>query len=227
MIRDSVQTVTFPVLTVAESIEKSDGWGTFLGPEYFNEADDASMLIHVVTMEDVKKWLRTGFDSKDSALFVGSSQLKRAYDLHDEFNLHRAYEKLRPHVPNLMSPDNFELSYRQRDGRIGSVSIVKKWSTTRWNYSQIMTGMFEGVRLVMWYSQEGNRFIPALFCPDRKSAAFTMTFTGRIRLCPKCDAPFIPAAGNVDYCCIAHREAHRVARSRWRAKQKADGKKEK
>jgi hypothetical protein len=31
----------------------------------------------------------------------------------------------------------------------------------------------------------------------------------------------------VDYCCIAHRESHRVARSRWRAKQKAEGKKEK
>lgn len=221
MLRDTVQTVTFPVLIRAEGLEKYDGWGTFLTGDQFDEYDDASLLVRIVTMEDVKKWLRKEFSPKDMAMFVGSSQLKRAYDTHDDFTLRRAYEKLRPHVPTLVPPDDLQLEFKSRDGRKARVMFVKKWKATRWNYSQIMTAMFEGVRLVVWFSEASGRFIPALFCPDKKAAAFTMTLTGRMRLCPKCDALFMPTAGNVDYCCAKHRDAHRVARSRWRAKQKA------
>src|ERR1019366_1643486 len=109
MFRNSVQTVTFPVLISADTIDKSDGWGTFLSGEQFDETDEARLLVHLVTKEDVKRWLRTEFNQKESSLFLGTSQLKRAYDLRDDFALHRAYETLRPHVADVGPPADFEL----------------------------------------------------------------------------------------------------------------------
>jgi len=64
--------------------------------------------------------------------------------------------------------------------------------------------------------------MPALYCPDWKTAAFVVTFLGRVRVCanPKCNAVFVPSTDKEHYCIPAHGVAYRVARSRWRAKQR-------
>jgi len=99
----------------------------------------------------------------------------------------------------------------------------QKWRATHWNYSDLLTQMLRQSRFVMWYSEEKyGRFLPALYCLDRRTAVFAMRLAEPIRVCQKCETPFIPIAGNVDYCCIEHREAYRVARFRWRAKQRAE-----
>ncbi|MBZ5667548.1 MAG: hypothetical protein LAO30_23495 [Acidobacteriia bacterium] len=97
------------------------------------------------------------------------------------------------------------------------------------NYSRLIANMFERARLVMLFSEKDGRFLPALYCPDWKTAAFVVTFTGRVRVCanPKCNAPFIPSTDKEHYCTPAHGVAYRVARSRWRAKQAAEEKKQK
>src|SRR5580698_2409722 len=97
MTRNTVQTVTLPVLVLADSVKEADGWGTFL-----REAElDESAFVRVVTDEDVNKWLRTDFTEIDRALFIGASRLKRAYNAGDEYALSQAHTILKPHVKNL------------------------------------------------------------------------------------------------------------------------------
>jgi len=172
------------------------------------------MAVQVVKAEDVKKWLRS-VPNDDFALFMGVSRLRGAHDNRDEFALAEAHEKLDT-LLSLTRP--VEIDLRLSD-RVSIKTTNQKWNVTRWNYSITLTRMAESARFVMWHSEEHGRFLPALFCPDMKTAAFVMSFTGSIRVCPKCDALFIPSAGNVDYCRPAHREAHRMARKRWRDKQ--------
>lgn len=221
MKRNTVQTVTLPVLILANSVKEADGWGTFLeGAEL-----DKSGFVRVVKDEDVKMWLRTDFTQRDRALFIGASRLKRAYDSGDDYAVSQAQGILQPYVQDLAPIDDIALDLKTREGKRMSIRIGRKWNATRWNFSGLLRNVLDSARLVMWFSEKDSRFLPALFCPDRKTAAFAFQFIGRIRVCPKCDAPFIPSAGNVDYCCPAHREAYRVARSRWRAKQKLEGRK--
>lgn len=58
-----------------------------------------------------------------------------------------------------------------------------------------------------------------LYCSDKKTAVYAMRSVGKLRICPNCEEPFIPGAGNVTYHTVKCREAYRVKRFRWREKQ--------
>jgi hypothetical protein len=211
MERIDVHIVTLPVLIPCHDLREADGRGTFL------PGDQAgSMFVHAVTQEDVKGWQRKA-PAKDFSLFIGATQLKQAYDDGDDFALAMAHEKLSQHA-RLAPLDDIKVELKTKDGAKISLHAVQKWNATQWNYSGLMTEMVQGAKLVMWHPEEERRFLPALYCSDMKTAAFAMSFTKQIRVCPwwKCNALFV---GNKDYCCVAHREAHRVARFRWRDKQ--------
>jgi hypothetical protein len=80
-------------------------------------------------------------------------------------------------------------------------------------------------QIVLWWAEE--RFIPAIFCVDMKTALYLHTFfiapIGELgfRICPHCHNQFFQDRPNQDYCCPAHREAHRVARFRNEKKLRA------
>lgn len=80
-------------------------------------------------------------------------------------------------------------------------------------------------QIVNWYFEGGFR--PAIYCEDLKSALYIHTFllapTGVVgfRACPYDGAHFFQDRPNQEYCCPAHREAHRVARFRHAKKLKA------
>jgi hypothetical protein len=80
-------------------------------------------------------------------------------------------------------------------------------------------------QIVLWWAEE--RFIPAIFCVDVATALYLHTFfiapIGEIgfRICPHCHNQFFQDRPNQDYCCPAHREAHRVARFRNEKKLRA------
>jgi len=218
MTRNNVRTVTLPILIAANVLEKADGWGTFLPPDRTE-----SIAVRMVTDGDIKTRFRKIFRPDDLRLFVGAIELKQAYDAGDELALKRASEKVRPYIRDFAAPEEFKIDLKTRDlSKISLKTHGQKWNATRWNYSGLMTDMFQSARLVIWFSEEEGRFLPALYCPDWKTAAFVMTFLGRIRVCPKCTRIFIPSADNVDYCTPAHREAHRVAR--WRDRKNRERK---
>ena len=211
MKRDEVQTVTLPVLVAAKNAREASGRAPL-------DLDDSGLL-RVVTDADTVRWMKTEFVSaKDNALLMGLTQLRWALDEQDEFTAKRAYEKLAPHVQSNIPrepktvPVGLSISIEWPGWGLGDAPGAYTW---------LVTEIIQGARFVMWHSEVENRILPGLYCPDRKSAVFAMGIMKRLRVCPKCDAPFIPGAGNVDYCSPKHRDAHRVDRHRWRAKQRA------
>lgn len=209
MSRYSLQTVTLPILVDAESVQQSDGWGTcFPSP-----GRTKRMAVRVVKAKDIRQRVRKIFPDREIFMFAGVNQIDHAYGVKDERELQDALEKVLPWVP-----------------RIGGsiVSYADKWARARWDYPSVMSNALQNARLVMWCPYKGERLLsPAVYCPNWKTAAFVMTFMGSIRVCPKCERVFVPTADNVDYCTPAHGVAYRTARSRWRAKQRAEERKTK
>ena len=96
----------------------------------------------------------------------------------------------------------------------------------RWLLSQLMSEALRSVKVVLWWS--GREFRPALYCSEIKAALYVfllMKVAGGQGwgVCPKCGAFFEQRRSNQNYCTIAHREAHRVAR--WRAAKIAKARK--
>lgn len=216
MKRNSVQTVTLPILVEATTAKEADDWGTF-----FPDNWEGSMFVRVVTEQDVKKWLRTELSPKEAQMFLGLSLIKMGIDERDEYTLMRGYEKLGT-AAKLVSPEEWTVDLPTRDGSKISLKSGggQRWRATDYNYSRLLTQKLKNTRLVMWSSREKyQRFLPALFCRDKQTAVFAMRLAGTLRVCPKCETPFVPTAGNVAYCSPEHRNAHRVARFRWNAKR--------
>jgi len=91
----------------------------------------------------------------------------------------------------------------------------------RWLLSQEVSTSVREARLVLWWNKE--RFLPAIWCPNLKTAFYARALldivgTKSFRLCAFCGDWFRQKRTDQDYCSVAHREAHRVAR--WRANQK-------
>jgi hypothetical protein len=211
MKRDTVQAVTLPVLVTAMSAREASGRSPL--------AMGDSGLVRVVTDADAGRWRRTEFvSSEDHALLIGLTQLRWALDEQDEFTAERAYAKLDPHIQS-------NTPRKPRGERLGR-GISLEWpgwglEDARGAYTWLVTEILQGARFVMWHSEVEHRILPGLYCRDRRTAVFAMGIMKRLRVCPKCDAPFIPDATNVDYCSVKHREAHRVDRFRWRKKRAA------
>lgn len=222
MSRNVVQTVTnlLPILVAAESVKAADGWGYFFPPE---RSSDESWFVRVVKSSDLTAARLKAIFGPDENLFVGAMGLKQAYEAQDDLALRRASEKVRPYIRGYAPPEDSALSFMAKEGRKITFTFKAKWNNTRWNYCGLMADMFKNARFVIWYPEKQERFVPGLYCPDWKTAAFAEIFLGRIRVCPKCSTIFIPETDNVDYCSPKCREAHRVARWRDRKEQEKKG----
>lgn len=97
----------------------------------------------------------------------------------------------------------------------------------RWLLSEEVSTMLSvSSRLVLWWS--GKHFTPAIWCDDIKTAfhirALLNVVGGKgVRICPHCSEVFFQQRPDQNYCSVAHREAHRVAR--WRAMKLSKSKK--
>jgi hypothetical protein len=89
----------------------------------------------------------------------------------------------------------------------------------RWLLSEELSEMLSASsRLVLWWT--GERFTPAIWCENVKTAFYVRALLSAvrgkgIRICPHCSEVFFQQRSDQNYCSVAHREAHRVAR--WRA----------
>ena len=97
----------------------------------------------------------------------------------------------------------------------------------RWLLSEEISEMLSASsRLVLWWT--GKRFTPAIWCEDVKTAFYVRALLDVVggkglRICPHCSEVFFQQRPDQNYCSVAHREAHRVAR--WRVKQLSKSKK--
>jgi hypothetical protein len=91
----------------------------------------------------------------------------------------------------------------------------------RWLLSYVISMELQKSRFVLWWTRE--KFRPAIWCPDIKTALYARVLLGVVGgkgfcMCPHCSLWFVQDRPDQTYCSISHREAHRVAR--WRAQQK-------
>jgi hypothetical protein len=120
-----------------------------------------------------------------------------------------------------LNEDPVTLFAMEMSGSLAGNPLHRKEFTDDGRRRFISEGM--GVQLILWRSCK--RLTPAVYCPDLETAAYaTALFGSRWKVCPysRCLKWFVPKKVGQDYCCPAHREAHRVAR--WRKRHKEGSK---
>jgi len=164
--------------------------------------------VRVIKTSDIEARgrLQEIFRPKELRLVLGAAEMRSALVRQDERAFHQAFEKVRPWFPTA--------------GELRLNPIGRDWTGARDVYTRLMSSLLQKARLILWQPQEPS-LMPALYCPDLKTASFVMTAMGRLRVCPKCNEVFYPHADNQDYCEPAHGTAYRTARSRWNKKQRA------
>ena len=145
--------------------------------------------------------------------------LRRAYNSKDQLAVQPSWERLYPFLigRELWDEGKFDsLPEQQRMANIvgRSLAVQERQGIISW-LPVVVSQALRDVRLVLWWFEKVEKFMPAIFCPDLKTAIFVKGLLGEIRCCPRCEKLFVPRNSNVDYCSPAHRDAHRVAR--WRA----------
>lgn len=112
--------------------------------------------------------------------------------------------------------DDFSLNWKDRT--LLEPNEEKRRATV---IAGLVTYKLKEARIVLWWN--GSWLVPAIWCADLWTAVYTLSlriFAGgnAAAVCPHCQQLFVPSRPDQDYCTIAHREAHRVAR--WRARKK-------
>jgi len=246
--RDRNKTVTgeLPILIPCESHEQ-EGTATFLSPE--PPAPQPVRLFAPEEFErDFDRLIRTrmlAYERKLLLAFRMWMDASRRKDLlamqHAQNRVWDALQLRREQNQRAgLSPDDLEMGrilgryYGLPEGqeieaiaRHDGYSIGPRGaSEIRLLLSEEISKALDSVRLVLWFSSTGFRI--ALYCPHFKTALYffcLMSFVSGvgIAVCPKCGKLFRQERPNQNYCSIAHREAHRVAR--WRASQAKKSKK--
>jgi hypothetical protein len=206
MSRDRYETVTHglailvPVLElppVNGKSQEADAWvSVFRAPNRW-----AEQAVREVNKSDIEGQgrLRQIFHLEELPLVLGVAAMGRAFRKRNADAFRQAFDKARPWWPSA--------------GRFTLGNIESNWSGAQWLYSRLMNKLVQNARLILWRREKGL-LMPALYCPDLKTAAFVMAVMDRIRVCPKCNGVFTPKASNVEYCNPAHGGAYRTARSR-------------
>jgi len=232
MSRNHNKTVTskesFAVLIQALSPQQADGKATFM------QGVGSTIDVRAVTLNELKAAsrdmnkldgerfsallaLRGALEACDSlALAKAKERLERTQQLDERYqNLTKRLEKLDRSLDKLVAPFLDIVPELRRHADIeGSPSWLLSSEVSR------MVGFKS--QIVLWEAH--GAFRPAIWCSDLNAALYIHTFfiapTGGLgfRVCPYDGEQFFQDVPNQEYCCPAHREAHRMAR--WRSEQK-------
>jgi hypothetical protein len=193
---DKAQRQIVPVLVPASQGEPHDGVANFHvireGPRTRSGPKVRVVRNRDLTESAIRKALGQDYD-----LLTATLDLKKARETGDALLQRRAYSKLMPHL-GLADWDPEAFSY-------------PGWANVF--VPRLATAPLEGARLVLWFCS--GRFIPAIYCPDLKTAIFVRAFLS-FQTCPYCGKIFAPDKNNVVYCRPSHSNAHRMARMRAR-----------
>ena len=215
-----LQTVTLPILVAAWGYKShADGWFCLVSdsPKRYEVAPDHAVC--VVTAEDIQRRLT----SEEKAIVDGAQQLRRAYAERDDYFLERTSQKIERSFQHVSAC----VPRFQRECAAKLIRQKGNWPGVRWVYSSIMSNMLLDSRVVMWCSDREGKFLPGVYCPNWRTAAFALLFMDGMRTCPQCGIWFNPDTSNQDYCKPSHGVNYRTARSRWNAKQRAKAKRPK
>jgi hypothetical protein len=233
MNRDQYKTVTGFVLLVPASESDAMGEATF--------ASEAFGRSHVrpIMMEEIKK-AASVLKGVEAAHFGAMLALRGALESGDRLARAQAMERMqkvyrlrqagKARWPDADSERIFgqifapsvglspEETVRYMEGlRFGPKAATDLQRLLSYEVSEAV-GPLLHANIVLWWFK--NAFRPAIYCMDAKAALYVHTFflapNGEVgfRICPYDGEQFFQDRANQEYCCPAHREAHRVARFR-------------
>jgi hypothetical protein len=187
---------TLPILVPVEAHQANDGTANF---QQIKEGDGlvSGPKVRLLRNRDItEQALRKTVSLPEYRLLTGVLDLKKARETGDSLLNDVANKKLEPFLdfPNAVQ----SFSY------LGWANV---------HVPRLATQAMQGARLVLWYSRNSGRFIPAIYCTDLKTAIFVRAFL-TAQTCPHCGVVFLPPKNNVIYCRPAHSHAHRMARLR-------------
>jgi hypothetical protein len=143
-------------------------------------------------------------------LFIAATQLRAAHESGNKYEIDSAFRKLLAALPEKSGDDP---AMRER--------ITEFWSAVPWsakaapvNLPPALSHEMSDAHLVLWWNSRRKQFLPAIFCPDYKTAMFAQVALKDLRACPDCDKSFIPDRPDQLYCSIPCRERHRQRRRR-------------
>jgi hypothetical protein len=213
MSRYRYETVTEGLAVLVPSSNPNDRWVS-----YFSESKRdwraGHTAVRAITNADLRGKSPEIFRPEELPLVKGIAELRRAINTKDERGFWRAFEEVRPwqRVRNMPGVT------------VSCQPIGKDWARARSLYADLISELTQNVRLILWQPERGQ-LMPALFCPDLKSAQFVLLLMGRIRVCPWCKEIFKPKADNVVFCRPSHGVNWRTALSRTRKRQRLAAKK--
>jgi hypothetical protein len=185
--------------------------------------------VRPVTLKDVKETAvkLKGIEGKQ---FNALLALRGALEAQDNLAMAKAKERMEQVyqlqeselIPHTKSPENEEMrqfwAYMIESLRPGPKAKQNPYRLLSLEVSNAVGHL--NAQIVLWWADRIGRFIPAIFCLDVQTALYLHTFfiapTGGpgFRICPYDGEQFFQDRPNQEYCCPAHREAHRVARFR-------------
>lgn len=233
MKRDRYKTVTgkesFAILIQASS-GQATGEATFLSESMTGTA--SSVPVRPVTLKDVKETAAKlrGINGKQ---FDALLALRGALEARDELaiadarkRMESARESRERELKQLFkSQENDEAQqWAALIESLGPDPKAKKNLYRLFSFEVSRTVGNLNAQIVLWWADKIGKFIPAIFCANIQAALYLHTFfiapnSGPgFRICPYDGEQFFQDRSNQEYCCPAHREAHRVARWREQAK---------
>ncbi len=196
--------------------------------------------VRAVTMQELKNAARQ-MKGADGKQFFALLALRGALESGDNLALDKAKE-LMEHAYRLREAEKLPTVNPEVDWQLGELfardSGLTPEETSRYlsgfrpgprarenpsrllsyEVSKAIAAPLDNAQIVLWWMN--GAFRPAIYCPDTKTALYVHTFFiapvggPGFRICPYDGEQFFQDRPNQDYCCPAHREAHRVAR--WR-----------
>jgi len=237
MERDQYKTVTsresFTILIPASPEEA-------IGEATFQMELGRPQPVRAVTLQEVKNAARE-MKGATAAHFFALLALRGALESGDRMALDKAKERMEgayrlreaeiSRWPDQQLSEFFapsiglspEETLRYIDGlRCGPRASDNPSQLLSYEVSKAVRAPLQEAQIVLWWMR--GSFRPAIYCNNMTTALYVHTFfvvpTGGIgfRICPHCSEQFFQDRPNQEYCCPAHREAHRVAR--WREQKK-------
>ncbi len=238
MQRANNNTVTEVPVLIPCARNEQQGLATFLGELGFENQPVRPLTDGDLDKKSTNHPLRTLWDT-ERKFFAALVNLLDGVQDKDQLAITRGRERLVEAIALRdgvdVGPDTLRAASNMRGLKPGEAEKIaldlstlgpRSSADEKWLLSTYFSEALDSVRLVLWWS--GYEFRPALYCPDLKSALYTFVLMRVVAgrgwgVCPFCGLFFVQTRSDQNYCSVAHREAHRVAR--WRAAQVVKSKK--
>lgn len=217
-----------------------------MGEATFSSEAFGPKNVRAITLDEVKATAKK-LRGTDAARFDALLSLRGALESEDRLAMDRAGERMerlyqlrQAETPKAADPNqdrqlgaifaNYtglspeETAKYMMGMRSGPKAAANPRRLFSYEVSQVVGSLFQ-TEIVLWWMD--GAFRPAIYCMDAKAALYIHTFflapNGEVgfRICPYDGEQFFQDRPNQEYCCPAHREAHRVARFRDNKKRKA------